>query len=307
MNRLNVVSAAICAFFFVFEAEAVPVDSRFLIGLNQEESVGLDIQTATERALPILWKRIVPVESFDKALGFPAATSLLLQFKTVKHGAKLVFNPNQVSSFLAKRGVKMITKQPSWNLSIFARGFSDSDAGLSQDLLSLSHVMADEYGFNLNPRGKTLQLIFSPVMDTYGEVFSHVEVQGDFSSELLSQTDLPSEGYAAYQLQDFLHQVLVEIRDAYGLGKITFEESSSEVLLTIESEYSLASQVMLEQALAKHPFVERVIPTMLQKASRQYRIQLRNGDDTWLQEWFAGFGLTATKQPEGSIDDWRAE
>ncbi|MDX8388138.1 MAG: hypothetical protein R8M46_06345 [Ghiorsea sp.] len=292
---------------YISPALAADVDDRFLVLLNQEQAKGLDIQAATALALPLLWKRVVPLEHFKKALGFPAAKSLLLQFKIVKHGMKLVFNPVQVGSFLAKRGVKMIPQQPHWNLSVVGSGFSASDTGLSQDLLNSGLAMADEYGVRLSPRGKRLAVDFSPVMDVYGEVFVHVDVKGDFTSSLLSQTDLPSKGYAAYQLQDFLKQVLLEIRDAYALGNVGLESSSTEIILTIESDYSLASQVMLEQALAKHPAVVSIMPTMLQKMRRQYRIQLRSEDDTWLQAWFEGYGLRAIKQPEGSLEDWLAE
>lgn len=296
------------AFALMSESYAANVDERFLIELDKSsvEDVS-DIQAATALALPMLWQRVVPIDELSKTEKLPKPTSLVLQFKAVKHGVKLVFNPSAVKNFLSRYGIQMIPERPHWNLSVYALGFSDADEGLSQDLLNYGHEMADQYGFRLSPRGKKLQLIFAPVIDTHGELQTHVDVQGSFSAGLLSQVDLPVEGYISYQLQSFLHQILIEIRDAYSLDTLTFEESSREILLTIEAEYSLASQVMLEQALARQASVVSVVPTMLQKARRQYRIQLRDGNDSWITAWFAGYGLTANRQPEGSVDDWLAE
>jgi len=294
--------------FASFEVQAAAaIDERFLIEINQKEAVGLDIQAATELALPILWKRIVPTENLEKAYTLPAVTSLVLQFKSVKHGVKLMFNSNQVRSFLAKYRIKMIGVYPSWNLSVFTLGFSDTDENLSHDLLNYAHGMADEFGFRLGPRGKKMQLIFAPAIDVYGQAVLHVDVQGAFSSDLLQQTDILAQGYDSYQLQDFLNQVLKDVRDAYSLGTLIFNESSSEILLTIASNDALATQVMMEQALTRHPGVVSVQPALLQKVRRQYRIELRDGDESWIVSWFAGYGLTAVKQPEGSAVNWLVE
>jgi len=290
--------------FTSIEVSAAEVDSRFLIELHEEEGVTLDIQSATELALPILWQRVVPAKYLEKANGLPTKTSLLLTFKNVKHGVKMEFNPSQVSAYLAKYGITMIPTQPHWNFSVFAIALSDSDEVLSSDLLDYTFGISDEFGFRLGPRGKKIQVIFAPVTDVYGELFVHADVQGSFSKQLLSQTEIKAEGFASIQVQDFLHQILLEIRDAYTLETTIFDETASSVLLTIESELSLSTQVMMEQALSKHPDVVSVVPTLFQKARRQYRIQLRDGNDNWIETWFAGYGLIATRQTEGSVDDW---
>ncbi|MDX8382535.1 MAG: hypothetical protein R8M45_00540, partial [Ghiorsea sp.] len=102
----------------------------------------------------------------------------------------------------------------------------------------------------------------------------------------------------------WLQQILREIRDAYSRGNIDFKEESSLTLLTIEATHSLSTQVMLEQALKNHPTVLSLTPTLLQQARRQYRLQLRDGDDSWIASWFAGYGLQASQQTEGSFSDW---
>jgi len=290
--------------FASFEAGAIEVDSRFMIELHEEEGVELDIQSATELALPILWQRVVPTKDIEKANALPTPTSLLLTFKTVKYGVKMVFNPNQVSSFLARYHITMIPKQPHWNFSVHAVGLSDSDEALSADLLNYTFGISDEFGFRLGSRGKKLQVLFAPVADAYGELFVHADVQGSFSAELLSQTDIQAKGFVAIQVQDFLHKILLEVRDAYIMDEPILGETASSVLVTIESVFSLSTQVMMEQALSKHPAVLSVVPTLLQKARRQYRIQLRDGNDKWIESWFAGYGLMASRQAEGSVDDW---
>ena len=301
---VSTIFSAIVMFVCLTATQAAETDPRFLIELQEQEGVALDIQSATEQALPILWKRVVPSADLERAYKLPAVTSLLLQFKPVKHGVKMVFNPIQVRQYLVAYKINMIPVQPYWNLSVFSLGISDSDEQLSTDLLNYSYSMSDEFGFRLGPRGKKLQIMFSSVNDPYGELILHADVQGAFPPDLLSQTDMKLAGFASVQTYDFLNQILREIRDAYSLGKMTFEDVSTDVLLTIELEYSLASQVMLEQALRTHPSVVNVIPTLLQKARRQYRIQLRDGNDQWLESWFARYGLVAIRQPEGSVDDW---
>jgi len=291
-------------FLINVEVQANEIDSRFFIELHEQEDIDLDIQTATELALPILWQRVVPSKDLEKANTLPAATSLLLKFKTVKYGVKMEFNPNQVRSYLSRYNITMIPVQPHFNLSVFAIGISDSDEALSLDLLNYSHNISDELGFRLGPRGKKLQVIFAPVIDVYGETMVHADVQGAFTPDLLSQTDVKSEGFASIQTQDFLKQILLEIRDGYHESENVLGEASSYTLVTIESEFSLSTQVMMEQALSKHPAVLSVVPVLLQKVRRQYRIQLRDGHDEWIGAWFAQYGLTASQQPAGGVDDW---
>lgn len=228
----------------------------------------------------------------------------------MKYGVKLVFNPNQVRSYLAKYKITMIPVRPHWNLSVYAQGFSDTDEDLSGELLNYGYNISDELGFELSQRGKKLQLIFTPVSDGYGEAMLHVDVLGAFSTELLSQADIKADGYASYQLQSFLDQILREIRDAYSLDETVFQETSSDIILTIESDHSLATQVMLEQALKRHPTVSGLVPTLLKKSRRQYRLELRDGNDDWVEDWFTAYGLTAARQDdfaaqsEQNITEW---
>ena len=294
------------AYLFVPLQLFAATDERFVVALHDEAASELSIRDATKQALPILWARIVPFDSLEKSKSWPVATSLVLRFKTTSFGANVEFNPNQVRKFLTKRGVTMIQRQPHWDLSVYVVGAAE-DGGLpGQDLLNHAYEMSDSFGFKLDSRGRKLMLTFSPVVDVYGELQLHVDVQGDFSAELLQQTDLPMQGYIGYQLQDFLKQVLLNIRDAYQ-NDMQFDAASDDILLRIEAEHALASQVMLEQALLKLAVVGSIVPTLLQKQRREYRLVLRDGDDSWLPSWFAAYGMKVTKQPEGSLYDWLVE
>jgi len=281
-------------------------DERFLVSLQDESASELTIRQATKLALPVLWARVVPFAALEKSKSWPVATSLVLRFKPTSYGADVEFNPNQVRKFLHKRGVKMIQQQPYWNLSVHVLGFAEQGNMLAKDLLNSAYEMADTYGFALGANGRKLMLTFSPVADVYGELQLHVDVQGDFSANMLEETNVPMQAYTEYQLQSFLKQVLLNIRDAYQ-DDMKFDAVSNVVLLRIEAEHELASQVMLEQALLKLAVVESIVPTLLQKQRREYRLVLRDGDDSWVPSWFAAYGMKATKQPEGSLYDWLVE
>ena len=281
-------------------------DERFVVALHDKGASEMSIRTATKQALPILWARIVPFDRLEKSKSWPVATSLVLRFKTTSFGANVEFNPNQVRKFLAKRGVTMIKSQPYWSLSIYVAGVVEGNALLGKDLLNHAYEISDTFGFKLGSRGRKLILTFLPVADVSGELKLHVDVQGDFSGKLLQQTDLSMQGDTNYQLQDFLKQILLNIRDAYQ-NDLQFHAASDNILLRIEAEHALASQVMLEQALLKLAVVESIVPTLLQKQGREYRLVLRDGDDSWLPSWFAAYGMKVTKQPEDSLYDWLVE
>jgi hypothetical protein len=285
-------------------AMAADVDARFHVQVKQQTEGRLTVKDAMRLGLPVLWKRVVPTQSMDKTYRLKGRTSLVLQYKATSQGVSLVFNPVQVQSYLAGFGITMIPQLPKWKLNIAVVGFSDNDSNTARELMNYSYTMADEFGFALTPRGKSLNLIFAPVVDEYGEVLIHANVGGDFSSDLLQETDRPAVGYLSYQLQDWTDEILKEIRDAYALGTLIFEDTSAVVMITVEGDDSLAAQVMLEQALRDEPEVEALVPVLLQRLRRQYRLTLKNEDDTWLESWFARYGLTAARQPEGSASQW---
>jgi len=300
----NILFVGMLFVFGSLGAFAADIDSRFHIHVTPDEGAVVTVAEAMELALPTLWKRVVPIESLDKVSRLRGRTSLVLQFKAVKHGVDLVFNPVQVKAYLDGFGVQMILEEPHWKLDVAVVGFSEADGKTAMDLMNYSYSMTDEFGFKLSPRGRKLQLTFAPVVDVYGQSLLHVDVQGDFSSSLLDETSQPSEGYLSYQLQAWVSQILLKVRDAYSLGTLKFDDANSELLITVESDLTLASQISLEQALLNEPNVTKVVPVLLQKERRQYRIVLRNGDDHWLEGWFAAYGLTAVKQPEGSVSQW---
>ena len=105
-------------------------------------------------------------------------------------------------------------------------------------------------------------------------------------------------------MQDRLAQILITIRDAYSLGEVARIEQSQELRLTIEGEYTLASQIMLEQALLNHPNVLSLVPMTLQKNRRVYRLGLQGEDETWIADWFADNGLSATEEATSEMAAW---
>ncbi len=279
-------------------------DIRFQIQVEQTDSEQLTVHKAMRLALPTLWARVVPRQSMDTAMRLQGRTSLVLQFKKVERGALLVFNPVQVQAYLKSFGITMIPVYPQWDLDIAVQGFGDTDKHIAAELINYSYGLADKAGFRLGPRGRSLRLSFFSLRGSDGEAKVGVDISGSFSSALLSQIEQPLQGYLSYQLQAWLEQILYEVRDAYALGKIDFVEVSTDVMILVEGNFSLASQVSFEQILGAEPDVVAVVPVVLQKESQLYRIVLRGGDDSWLKPWFASHGLIATRQPESSVAQW---
>lgn len=285
---------------------AAEADSRFHIHVSQEGE-SLNVTTAMKSALPTLWQRVVPTQSLEKTALLRGRTSLVLQFKRNGSGADLVFNPVQVQAYLRQNNITMIAEQPHWNLSIVFDGFGEADTNMAVDLMGYSYSISDALGFQLDSQGRKLGLTFTQVMDVYGAAHVQVDVSGAFSTRILRETKQPVQDYLSYQLQAWLDEILREIRDAYSSGLVRFHDDATNLYITVMSDASLAGQVSLEQLLAQQAEVLSVIPSVMQKESRQYRIILRDADDSWVESWFASYGMTAVKQPVGSASQWLVE
>ena len=290
---------------FSTSAWAEDADARFHIRVYPtEDNPRLSVNDAMRLALPTLWKRVVPTQGLDKASRLKGRTSLVLQFKADKRWVDLVFNPVQVQRYLAGFGIAMVTQQPKWDLSIQVQGFDQDDASLARELMNFSYTMADKRGFLLTPKGRKLQLSFQPSADAYGQPTISVDVQGAFSADILAETQQTPQAYLSYQLQAWLEDILLQIRDAYSLGTLHFKDTSKEMMITVEADLALTSEVALEEALVRQAHVVSVTPVLLQKMRRQYRIVMKDDDDSWVESWFSAYGMQATRQPDGSESQW---
>ncbi len=290
---------------FSTSAWAEDADARFHIRVYPTEyNPRLSVNDAMRLALPTLWKRVVPTQGLDKASRLKGRTSLVLQFKADKRWVDLVFNPVQVQRYLAGFGIAMVTQQPKWDLSIQVQGFDQDDASLARELMDFSYTMADKLGFLLTPKGRKLQLSFQPSADAYGQSTISVDVQGAFSADILAETQQIPQAYLSYQLQAWLEDILLQIRDAYSLGTLHFKDTSKEMMITVEADLALTSEVALEEALVRQAHVVSVTPVLLQKMRRQYRIVMKDDDDSWVASWFSAYGMQATRQPDGSESQW---
>ncbi|MDQ6984277.1 MAG: hypothetical protein Q9M44_06145 [Ghiorsea sp.] len=285
---------------------AAEADARFHVHVSQEGE-SLNVATAMKSALPTLWQRVVPTQSLEKTALLRGRTSLVLQFKRNGMGADLVFNPVQVQAYLRQNNITMIVERPHWNLSIVLDGFVEAGTNMAADLMGYSYSVSDALGFQLDSQGRKLGLTFTQVMDVYGATHVQVDVSGAFSTSILRETKQPIQDYLSYQLQAWLDTILREIRDAYSSELVRFQDVATNLYITVMSDASLAGQVSLEQLLAQQAEVLSVIPSVMQKESRQYRIIIRDADDSWVESWFASYGMTAVKQPVGSTSQWLVE
>lgn len=306
-SRFLLAAALVFALLGSVDAVHAANDPRMVVELPQQDVVNLDMKRVLELALPVLWQRVVPTQDMDKAARLQASTSLILQYKTSRNGVKLIFNPIQVRNYLARNRIQMIVERPVWNLSVKTLGLSEDDNKTSQELTDFAHNVVDGLGVSLSPRGKKMALIFVPAVDAYGQAIIHLDMQGAFSPSLLTSVDQAAEGFLDYQLQDWLTRILIAIRDAYSLGEVAHAEQTHELRLTIEGEFTLASQIMLEQDLLNYPSVLSLIPVILQKNRRVYRLGLAGEDEAWIVHWFADHGLKATEEAESGVAAWVVE
>ncbi|HID37657.1 MAG TPA: hypothetical protein EYP39_09855 [Ghiorsea sp.] len=307
MKMFIVVLTMLVGLLSVTPLLAAEDDARFQIHVLQEGNKGLTVQEAMTLALPVLWQRVVPMQNLEKAKLLRGGTSLVLQFKRDSRGVNLVFNPVQVQAYLQRNNIVMIPESPYWNLQIDVHRFTESDVNMANDLINYSYSISEDFGFHLGSHGRSLKLGFSQLVDAYGEVQLQVDVQGAFSANILSETKQLPRGDLSYQLQSWVEKTLLEIRDAYSLDLIQFHDDTSSIYITVTSDLTLAAQVSLEQLLSRQPAVKAVIPMLLQKESKQYRVILKDADDSWVESWFASYGMAAVKQPQGSASQWMVE
>lgn len=307
MNAPRLIALIFLSLLWHVQVAFAAPDTRFQVYVPHTEEAGLTVREAMTLALPTLWQRVVPRQNLEKAARLRGRTSLVLQFKRNGKGVNLVFNPVQVQAYLRQNHITMIVEQPHWNLDVVVDGFGGAGYALAADLMDYSGVISDALGFQFDTQGRKLGLTFSQVTDVYGEVQIEVDISGAFPASVLRETRQPVQANLNDQLQAWLRHILRDIRDISSARWASWDHGASNLYITVMSDASLAGQVSLEQLLLQQSEVVSVIPTMIQKESRQYRVVLREENDSWVSSWFASYGMTAVKQPLSSPSQWLVE
>ncbi|MDQ7004466.1 MAG: hypothetical protein Q9N67_05950 [Ghiorsea sp.] len=309
MNKPLFIVMSFLSFLWNVQLAIAEGDTRFQVYVpDTQQEGGLTIQKAMRLALPTLWQRVVPTQSLEKASRLRGRTSLVLQMKRNGKGVNLVFNPVQVQTYLRQYHITMMVERAHWNLNVVLDGFTGASSALAADLMDYSDAISDALGIQLDSQGRKLELRFTQVIGTDGTVQIEADISPPFSIPCLTcQSRQPVQGDLSGQLQIWLNRILRDLRDVSNARLADGGNDGSSLYITIISDASLAAQISLEQLLQQQSEVVSVIPTMIQQESRQYRVVLREADDSWVSSWFASYGMTAVKQPPSSPSQWLIE
>jgi len=280
-------------------------DPRFNIFIATEEVKSSTISDQVQQALPILWDRIITQQARPNIPTTSHAISLLRRVRPQKDGSIIQFNPARVWAYLEQEGIPHIRHIPSFNLRIeLVNAFGSSMQGSENEVLAYAQQQADALGIQLQPNAPLLAIHIQWLDD----IQVQLSTRGQSRLGELNETRSLDIGDPFVQLKTWVLQTLIRARDAYVWQQPQTTNSTSttasaittpRIHLTIAQEANLSEQIAIETALAADPRVERLIPTYLNYRSREYLLQLKQSNDSWISDWFAQRGMTATPNAQG--------
>lgn len=281
-------------------------DPRMVVEIvKNEQGELLSIQDAIGEALPRLWDRILPVASRGSVSDSVNATPFLQRVVPHGGGLQVIFNEQRVYQYLDQQQVVYLKEVPHLNVEI--RMFNQNDLAMPKTV-DVLRAYAEEVA---KDRGIVLDAGAVPVTATWrwlenGQL--SLNVRGKGLDEPVSEIRPVTAGEELEQLQGWVAELILQLRDrslsgidasAGEVGEVVRNEA--ELLLTIEQRASLPEQVALEEALQLNDRVELLQPIYLSSGSRQYRLRLREYDDSWIKGWFARRGMLAQQTVDGWI------
>lgn len=280
-------------------------DARMSVRIDFEEGEQLSLQQSVSKALPTLWDRIVMRVSRD-AVPNVNATSLLLKAVPDASGVLVEFNPQRTFDFLKQNRIEYIEQQPRLNLVIQMWNQNGIEMIQSEQLLlQEAHAIADQRGLILDESGASLILNWR-WLD--GSTVSYMQ-RGNSALPESGEIRSFGSGDPLEQLRVWISDTLLAARDAEASAKMVAGGESQpgkirtaegiETVLIIERAASLPEQVILEEALEKHPAVAALIPKFISFDTRQYRLLLKGQSDEWVPSWFRRRGMQVSPTPQG--------
>jgi len=280
-------------------------DARMVIDVPRNEHGDLpSVQEAIRSALPVLWDRVLPQAARGSVTDGINATSFLQRVVPYSDGIQVIFNHDRVWSYLEQQQIPYLKEAVHLNLDIEMINRSGiSMSKTAEALMQYAGEVAVAHGIVMD---RQMPRISATWRWLDGSQIS-LNVRGGALQEMVSEVR-PVSGDPLIQLQLWTSQLLVSLRDnAASGGDLTAGElpaaeaaiNTTGSLLTIEQTAPLPEQVVLEEALRQNRSVQSLIPVYLSSTSRQYRIQLKDNDDSWIQNWFGRRGMQAEPTPEG--------
>jgi len=279
-------------------------DPRFNIAISFEDGKTPSVSEQVKQALPILWDRIITQQARPTMPNNIKAMALLRRMRPEQGGSNIQFNPPRVWAHLEQKNIPHIRTIPSFNLRIeLINAFGSSMQGSESEILTYAHEQADILGIQLKPNAPLLAIRIQWLDDM------HVQLSARGQSRLneFSETRNLDIGDPFVQLKSWVLQTMTRARDAYvwkpklitNLGNVSPTIAALNVHLLINQEASLSEQIALETALKSDPRVQIFLPSYLNYHSREYIIQLKQNDDSWIADWFTQRGMVATPSEQG--------
>ncbi len=288
-------------------------DPRMHIELLADENTSIEqlhssIGKATERALPILWNRVV-VQGGQKLIPANVKAIQFLQRATPSEAGVIIsFDQHRVLDFLKMNSIPHIASMPKWRFSLklsnsFGNPMPESAAMLEEAVRS----EAEAWGYRLDGGRESLLLHWQWQDD--GQVAFGARGTSRLGEYTETRTIIPGDD-PFIQLKPWLSSILLKTRDAYASspeelvaadGDTAAPPQNRELILNMKRRASLPEQVLFEDELRRDPRIIELSLKQINRDGQQYRITLKGSDDQWLPHWFNQRGLNLTPSIEGWV------
>ncbi len=278
-------------------------DPRFNISINFEDGKTPSLREQVKQALPILWDRIITQQARQAMPNNIKAMTLLRRVRPEQGGSIIQFSPERVWARLEQEEIPHIRTLPSFNLRIeLINAFGSSMQGSENEILAYAHQQSDTLGIQLKANAPLLAIRIQWLND----IQVQLSARGQSRLSEFSETRNLDMGEPFVQLKSWIIQTMIRARDAYVWQSAMLTDTNNvndlvapSLHLLIEQEASLPEQIALETALKSDPRVQSILPSYLNYRSREYIIQLKQNDDSWIADWFAQRGMLATPNTQG--------
>lgn len=283
-------------------------DPRMSVHVDFEAGRSLSLNEAIRKALPVLWDRIIVRDARAAVPSGAAGTPLLQRAVPVDNGMLVEFDPRRTFEYLKQNNIEYIAQQPKFQLLI--RLWNQNGAEMAQTAHLLQQeaaALAQRQGVALEDDAPALVLNWRWLDATTVNLLT----RGNTALPESSETREFNRGDPLDQLRGWMADIIIAARDADGRfrAQAGSDEAASagkvrtaagiEAILTVDVPATLAEQVILEDALARHPRVAAVVPKFLSHDSRQYLLRLKGDDDKWVPAWFKRRGMEVFSTPQG--------
>jgi len=278
-------------------------DPRFNISINFEDGKPPSLREQVKQALPILWDRIITQQARQAMPRNIKAMTLLRRVRPEQGGSIIQFSPERVWTRLEQENIPHIRTLPSFNLRIeLINAFGSSMQGSESEILAYAHEQSDALGVQLKANAPLLAMRIQWLDD----IQVQLSARGQSRLSEFSETRNLDMGEPFVQLKGWVIQTMIRARDAYAWHETATTDATNvnndlalSLHLLIEQEASLPEQIALETALKADPRVQSILPSYLNYRSREYIIQLKQNDESWIADWFAQRGMVATPNAQG--------